>query len=401
MSSDLDDVLRASMRRHAEQAPTRVDLQRVHERADAIKRRRTLDAILAVAATVLITAGVGLLLHSVSTQHPTPPPAISGALPWIARTSLDVNAQPTGAIRVIARVNGSDQTLATVPSKLAQVLGWYGPESRTLVWSEGSESGLRERTLYSATFSADGTITQGAATLSIPGYPDLAPGVAFAVPGAGIALWVPTRAGDGLSPASLVTIAPDLGSATTIAVPAGNPAFATATEFGLADPNTYRLSIVNLAGTPRATLTTVCAPLAALVPNADGSAVAIGCRDGSTELLALPSLAVTRLPTLSEAADPGGILSLWWDPAGGLHAATTPVLQAGYADVRDWDLSGPAWDRSSADGVLTRTYPANAPTIRLQHRNFVDHWIVESTPEVDLGESVGNLAVAPATPATG
>jgi hypothetical protein len=401
MSSDLDDVLRASMRRHAEQAPTQVDLQRVHERADAIKRRRTLDAILAVAATVVVATGVGLLLHNVSTQDRTPPPTISGALPWIARTSLDVNAQPTGAIRVIARVNGSDQTMATVPSKLAQVLGWYGPERRTLVWSEGSESGLRERTLYSATFAADGTITREASALSVPGYSHLAPGVAFAVPGAGIALWIPTRAGDGLSPASLVAIAPDLGSATTVSVPAGNPAFATATELGLADPDTYRLSIVNLAGTPRATLTTVCAPSTALVPNADGSEVAIWCRDGSTELLALPSLAITRLPTLSEAADPGGILSLWWDPAGGLHASTTPVLQADYTDVHDWDLSGQAWVRSSKDGVLTRTYPANAPAIRLQHGNFVDHWIVESAPEVDLGESVGNLAVAPATPATG
>jgi len=43
--------------------------------------------------------------------------------------------------------------------------------------------------------------------------------------------------------------------------------------------------------------------------------------------------------------------------------------------------------------VPTAVLPADAPTIRLEHQDFVDRWVIESDPTIDLGPAAGTVAV--------
>jgi hypothetical protein len=64
--------------------------------------------------------------------------------------------------------------------------------------------------------------------------------------------------------------------------------------------------------------------------------------------------------------------------------------------VHSWDWNGTSW-APGQDGVLRRTYPQGSPSVRLVKENASPgnngRWIVESSPEVDLGPTAGELAV--------
>jgi hypothetical protein len=146
--------------------------------------------------------------------------------------------------------------------------------------------------------------------------------------------------------------------------------------------------------------TSACTPRVTEATNLQG-VVALGCSDGSVDLLTPADGNVTHLAPMPEAAEPGLMLGLWWDRIGGLHASTTPEARGDYSVVHDWSWTGKAWVRSSDDSVLTRVYPIGSPSVRLVKKNDLPgnlgRWIVESSPEVDLGPTDGALVVAPVT----
>jgi len=401
MSHDLDSALRDSLRRHAEDAPSIVDLDGVRGRAREIRRRRAVEVlaagIVAVAVVLGLGALVGTLRHDatpppVTTQSPTP-----GALPPLAFTRGDANAQPVGATQILLRV-GSADTLLTTPSAAVTLLGWYGPDRRTLVWGVQSSNGLRELTLYAVTVGEDGRATGSPQPLRIPGAAMLGAGRPFPVPGGPIQLWVPLTPGSPQSAAVLVTIAPDLARATTRPMPASQaPVAITEHHVAFVDADSH-VTVAALAARGVSALLPVatCARLTGEATSLDGSAMALGCGGGTVEQVRFDDRAVTHLAAVPETNQDVDPLNMWWDPSGGIHAATTPTMRADYTVVHSWDWTGTSW-APGPDGVLTRVYPQGGPSARLVRENASPgnpgRWIVESSPEVDLGPSDGSLAV--------
>ena len=402
MNHDLDDALRSTLRRHAEAAPTTVDTDAVRHRSRQLQRRRTLEVLGAGVVLVAVVLGLGALVGTLRHDASLPPatsesPAPGGSTLMAFTSSTDGNSP----VHIVVRRGATDTAVATPGKGGVTLLGWYGPEHRTLVWAVGI-TGFREGTLYAVTVDASGRPTGNAAPLRIPGWANLAPGVALATAGGPIQVWTPDTPSDARSAASLVTIGPDLASATSSPLPNGLvPITITADAIVLTPLDGGTVSIGRLSGNTVGPLTSTaaCPPRSMAQPDADATSVAFACPDGSVERLSLPGGAVTHLGVLPESVDPGGLLGLWWDPAAGLHASVTPVLNADYSVVHDYAWSGSAWVRSADDGVLTRIYPTGSPSIRLVKKNDlpgnIGRWIVESSPEVDLGQTNGSLVVAP------
>ena len=402
MSHDLDDALRSALRRHAEAAPTTVDTDAVRHRSRQLQRRRTLEVLGAGVVLVAVVLGLGALVGSLRHDASLPPattesPAPGGSTLLAFTSSTDGNSP----VHIVVRAGGADRTVETPAGGGVTLLGWYGPEHRTLVWAVGI-TGFREGTLYAVRVDASGRTTGRAEPLRIPGRANLAPGVALATAGGPIQMWTPDTPSDARSAASLVTIAPDLSSATSSPLPTGLvPITITANEIVLTSLDRGTVSIGRLSGSTVGALTSTsaCSPRSAAQPNIDASVVAFGCPDGSVDRMTLAGGAVTHLGVLPEGTDPGGLLGLWWDPAGGLNASVTPTLNADYSVVHDYSWSGTAWVRSVEEGVLTRIYPTGSARVRLVKKNDlpgnIGRWIVESSPEVDLGQTNGSLVVAP------
>jgi hypothetical protein len=423
MSHDLDDALRASMRRHAEDAPTSIDTDAIRLRAKGIQRRRTLESVAAVVVLLGVVLGLGALVGTLRNDA-TPPPAVTqtpvpGGSPLMAFTASKDGNSPLG---LVVRSGGTDTVVATTTmgsGESLQPVGWFGPEHRTLVWGR-STAPYREVTLYAVTLGADGRATDSPHPLRVPGLSNLGRGLVFTGAASGsLQLWVPANVEDKTSAVTLVTIADDLASGLERPMPNGLPAAAHPGIPGPLAPvaisDTYavlvgidsgRVGVTTLTADRPAepSATSACTPRLAVSANQAGDTVALGCVDGSVDLLTPADGNVRHLTPMPEAAEPGLLLGLWWDPSGGLHASTTPEARADYTVVHDWDWTGKAWVRSSDDGVLTRIYPVGSPSVRLVKKNDLPgnlgRWIVESNPEVDLGQTDGALVVAPVVAAT-
>jgi hypothetical protein len=406
MTHDLDDAIRASLRRNAEAAPTVVDLDGVRDRATAIGRRRVLEASLAVAATVVVALGGWVLVNGLSSNQTLPPPvnsptATSGpaALPWIAYTNFDANAQPAGATRIQLRINGTDRTVRTVAaSSNVTVIGWYGADHQTLVWGEGLPPNA-EQQLYSVTVSTDGTTLSQAAPLQLRGQ-SLTAGRPFVGSDGALRFWMPDTIGSATSAASVVTINDSLdGASTPWRVGPGGAAFVTSTAIGRVTGD-GKLFVSRSPSDTVGTLVPVCGSLRAASVNPDGGVVALGCSNAHAELVDLSTLRGTRIPDIPEVAEPGNLLGLWWSPDGRLHATTNPGT-ASQLTTDSWTLSGGAWARSQ-QGLVTRFFTPNAPTVRLERlttdgaaADNSGRLIVETDPSVDLGPAGSSVAVRP------
>jgi hypothetical protein len=409
MSHDLDSALRDSLRRHAESAPTALDTDGIRLRAKQIQRRRTLESVAAAFVLLGVVVGLGAVIGSLRTDA-TPPPVTSvtpapnpGNLPPLAFSNGDGNNPD----RLIVRVAGVE---TVVPNPAAgkgplTFVGWYGPDHRTLVLASGA-SGFREGTLYSVTVGADGRIAGSPQPLTIPGLPSLGAGIVYAVRGGPLQFWVPLALGNPKSPSTLVTIAPDLASGTSRSMPTGLTAVTVTSDHALfVSPGTSALSVASLVGSGTLTTepVTACARLTAAQTSLDGTRVALGCGDGTVDVLTLADRSVTRVAAVPEVTPDGGLLALWWDPSGGLHASTNPTGRADFTVVHSWDWTGTSWARG-LDGLLTRAYPLDSPSARFMKENAAPgnngRWIVESTPEVDLGPAGDTLALAPTAQAT-
>jgi hypothetical protein len=423
MSHDLDDALRSTLRRHAEDAPTSIDTDAIRLRAKGIQRRRTLESVAAVVVLLGVVLGLGALLGTVRNDA-TPPPTVTqspvpGGSPLMAFTASKDGNSP---LELVLRSGGTDTVVATTTMGSGTTLtpvGWYGPDHRTLVWGE-STSPYREVTLYAVTIGADGRATDSPHRLHVPGLSNLGRGLVVTGAASGsLQFWVPATIEDKTSAVTLVTIADDLASGLERPMPNGLPASAHPDVPGplapIAVTDTYAVLVgidsgrvgVSTLMADRATdpaATSACTPRLALSANRAADTVALGCVDGSVDLLTPADGNVRHLAPMPEAAEPGQLLGLWWDPSGGLHASTTSEARADYSVVHDWDWTGKAWVRSSDDGVLTRLYPVGSPSVRLVKKNDLPgnlgRWIVESDPEVDLGQTDGFLVVAPVTAPT-
>jgi hypothetical protein len=419
MSHDLDDALRGTLRRHAEDAPTSIDTDAIRLRARGIQRRRTLESVAAAVVLLGVVLGLGALVGTLRNDA-TPPPAVTqtpapGSGRLMAFTSSKDGNTPVG---IVVRSGGTD-TVVTAASDFnggLTLVGWYGPDHRTLVWGVAGD-GIRAATLYAVTIGADGRPADSPHPLRVPGLPVLGRGVAFPVAGADrpIQFWVPSDPSGMRGTSTLVTIAPDLASGLIRSMPNGLPASTnldapgplvpvaiTDAQAVLVGIDSGRVSVTTLMA-DHATdpaKTSACTPRLAEATSLQG-VIALGCVDGSVDLLTPDDGNVTHLGVMPEAADPGRILGLWWDPIGDLHASTTPVAQADYSVVHDWDWTEKAWTRAG-DDVLTRIYPVGSPSVRLVKANDlpgnIGRWIVESSPEVDLGQTGGALVVAPVIP---
>jgi hypothetical protein len=421
MSHDLDDALRTSLRRHAEDAPTSIDTDAIRLRARGIQQRHTLEAVAAAVVLLGLVLGLGALVGTLRNDA-TPPPAVTqtpvpGSGPLMAFTTSKDGNSP---VVLVVRAGGTDTVVATTTMGSGTTLtpvGWYGPGHRTLVWGE-STSPYREVTLYAVTLGADGRTSDSPHPLRVPGLANLGRGLAFPTPNGNIQFWMPANIEVPTTTVTLVTIADDLASGLERPMPNGLPATAHPDVPGPLAPVAISDSGAVLVGIPSGRVgvstlmadrvtepaaTSACTPRLSLAANQSGDTVALGCVDGSVDLLTPVDGTVRHLAAVPEGAEPGQLLALWWDPSGGLHASTTPEGRAGYTVVHDWDWTGKAWTRAG-DDVLTRIYPVGSPSVRLVKANDlpgnVGRWIVESSPEVDLGQTDGALVVAPVTAPT-
>lgn len=408
MTHDLDDAIRASLRRNAESAPTVVDLDGVRDRADAIRRRRLAEAALTAVAAVVIALGVGVLLHGTGTNQTLPPPVNSptatsgpGALPWIAYTNFDANAQPSGATRILVRINGSDHLVKAVPgSQNVTVLGWYGADHQALVWGEGVP-GYSLQVLYTSTVSTDGTVMSAPSPVDVRTQ-KLTPGRAFVGGDGALRFWMPDTLGSATSSGTVVTISESLdGASSPWKVGPGAAAFVTSSAVGRVTEDD-RLFVSRSPFDPTGTAVTVCGSLRGVAVSGDARTVALGCSNGHAELVDLTTLKATRIPDIPETADPDVLLGLRWDPTGSLYATTGTDLSVTGYHVHTWKLAGGTWVEEPGEGLLTRWYAAGTASLRLERlttdgasTDNVGRLIVETDPPVDLGPAGSSVAVRP------
>jgi hypothetical protein len=377
MTPDLDDAIRDSLRRHAETAPTTVDLGAVHARARALGRRRALEAVLAVATALVAVLGAGLLLRA-SATHQTPPPVGSasptvtqahGRLPWSAwwgQVDDSSTAEPGTTIWTDA-----GGTHAVYTGQNVMVVGWTGVGRRTLVWLVNPDLSANPQ-IYAQTFQPDGSNDGEPHRVVVPGTGALS-GTPFLGADGRLVL---VRSSEALTPTpfTVVRVAPDLGSATTQPLPAGVALFATARFVGLWTQNNTLLVVgPTSSGTwdwgPRCFY-------AQAVTSDSGETAAFTCRTGEVDVLDLATIArggtggVTRLT----APAPGVVvLSTWFDPTDGLHVFTTtsvsadgrPQAQVDPAGIATWDRSGEGWTPSGLPVARYRIYLSDGMAIRL------------------------------------
>lgn len=403
MSPDIDELLRTTMRRHAADAPTGIDLDAVRARSVAITRRRRYEALAAVVTTLVVLLGLGYAASQLRTEATPVEPVPSDGLPWIAFPTFDPNAPPQGVTSILIRSGGTQRSIPA-PGQGATVIGWYGPGARTLVYTAGiGSNGLRESTLMAVTVSEDGRQVGEPGELNIPGLGTVT-GRAYTVPGSGPVVWQPTAPNG--TKGRLVRVGADLTTADIVDLPPGQPLFVTASVIGLGSIENDRIQLASTStGAATGSFTTCEHPNYQVAVSYDGSHVALSCGDGSVQLVNLGGPVNPRLPVVPDAAGRGGFVGLWFDPAGGLHAATTPEMQPSYSVVNDFDYDGVSWNAAGSD-VLTRVFPATGIHVDLAYHAqkwaYTPHWVVTQPRDVDLGETTGSaIAFRPQRVATG
>jgi hypothetical protein len=406
VSTDLDDLLRTTMRRHADDAPTRVDLDAVRTRSHAITRRRRFEAATAVITTLVLLLGAGYAASRLRTEATPIEPVPSGSA-WTSFFRFDGNAAEQRFARLILHTAAGEKEIASA-FRSAEVVGWYGAEHRTLVFTEGTDVSVQSP-LMSITLAADGTVTAPAAPLRLPTYPSLS-GIAYPIT-TGFAVWHQTA--DNPRQGELVVVDDALTDAVVAPLPQGRAIFVTPTTVALGMPDRTTIELYEYTQ-GRSTSVAGCSPMVTSAVAPDGVHAAVACGDGSVVLVNLSSRTSFRTQAIpgGAAADPassdpsGAILSLWYDPAIGLHASMTPSAYAGFTDVRDYGWNGVGWD-AEGTGVLTRVFPEGSSPLRLERlaKDGVEHdnagrWIVERPHDVDLGYAIGTVAVRPAPTST-
>ncbi len=392
MSPDLDDLLRQSMRRNAEDAPRVVDTERVRTRAAALARRRRVETVGALVATLVLVLGAAFGLQVL--RQKAPEPVVPTGAPFTAFLRYDANAAPHGGVQVLVRENGTDVAVATAGPR-AQLIGWYGTDRRTLVYAAGDDTGLRESTIMALTIGDDGKSVGAAAPLRVPGFGTVV-GIGFAVPDGSLGLWRPTEPSG--PQGTFILVRADLVAADAQQITRGQPYVVTSANIVVIDRG-GNATVVALHSTSTHASTPLCAIPMIGAASLDGGVAAFMCSDGTVHLLDLATGTVTTTAPVPASTDPGGPLGLWYDPAGVVHVSVAPLMQAHYVDVVDWRLSGASWLRDGT-GVVTRTYPTGSSSLRLERlpkdAPFDEgRWIVESSPEVDLGYARGPVAVQP------
>ncbi len=402
MSPDIDELLRTTMRRHAADAPTGIDLDAVRARSVDITRRRRYEALAAAVTTLVVLLGLGYAASQLRTEATPVEPVPSDGLPWLAFPTFDPNGQPHGATSIVIR-SGLGLNAVAAPGTTATVIGWYGPGARTLVYTAGTDGGTRESTLMAVTVSEDGRQLGEPSELNIPGLGTVT-GRAYSVAGSGPVVWQSTAPNG--AKGRLVRVGADLTTADIVDLPSGEPLFVTSSLIGLGSIQNDRIQLASTStGQPTGSFTTCERPNYQVAVSYDGSHVALSCGDGSVQLVALGGPANPRLPVVPDAAGRGGFLGLWFDPAGGLHASTTPSMQSGYSVVNDFDYDGVSWNAAGSD-VLTRVFPATGVHVDLAYHAqkwaYTPHWVVTQPRDVDLGETTGSaIAFRPERAATG
>lgn len=393
MSPDIDELVRSTMRRHADDAPTRIDLDAVRTRSHQITVRRRLEAVTAVLTTLVVLLAAGFAASRLRTEATPIEPSPTGSA-WTAFFRFDQNGGTSGQSDLLVRTASGETQVATA-DRAAKVVGWYGADHRTLVYTEGNYTASIQSALKSVTFADDGRVTAGPAPLSVPGAQNLT-GVAFGLAD-GLAVWRTT--GTDPQAGELVRVDDALERAVTQPLPKGFPAAVTPAVVVVTDGSTNRTSIVGTDGKVQHTVT-LCETVARAVAP-DDVHVANGCADGHVDLLNLSTGKVFTTSAIPGGTDPGAILGLWYDPALGLHLSMTPAAQANFTDVRDFTWDGITWN-ADGTGVLTRVFPVGSSPIRLEHlvKDGVDsfnvgRWIVERPHDVDLGPATGTIAVRP------
>lgn len=389
---DIDDLVRSTMRRHAADAPTTIDLDGVRARSVAITRRRRYETLAAVVTTLVVLLGLGYAASQLRTQATPVEPVPSDGLPWVAFPTFDPNGQPNGSTSIVVRSGGAERSIPA-PANGATTLGWYGPGARTLVYTAGGDA-VRESRLLSATVSEDGRTISAPTELEIPGLGTVT-GRAYTVRGAGPVVWQPTKPNG--SQGRLVLVGADLTTADIVDLPPGQPLFVTSSVIGLGSSETTRIQLVSTStGEMTGSFDTCTRPNYQVAVSYDDSHVALSCGDGTVQLVNLGGPANPRLAAVPDAAGRGGFVGLWFDPAGGLHAATTPEMQPDYAVVNDYDYNGVSWDAAGND-VLTRVFPTPSSHVDLEYHAqkwaYTPHWVVKQPHELDLGETTGTAIV--------
>jgi hypothetical protein len=315
------------------------------------------------------------------TATPSASPSVA-TLPWIATVRSHDAAGQEGTEQVWVRIDGKEQLVDDTGNAATSVLGWYGPDHRTLVWEAGQDL-MR---LRAATFDADGSISTPAHDLEIPGVVSPLVGIALPVPDDGFVLWHQRASGktefDVYRVDQLLTVqssAPSAGGAIL---------FATSTAYAESQGNTIptkEILVTRGGTTTRVRLPQTCDGTLAGVPSLDGQQVALRCGDqatGSSNTVAL--LDLTTLKVVNTAL-PEGLLRLWWDPSGVLHAS---IPNAQPDPTIHWRLESGTWVPDGDTSAELRVFPSTGPSLRWNSPASVGAdgtWTAESDPEVDLG----------------
>ena len=406
MSPDLDDLLRQSMRRNAEDAPRVVDTERVHARAAALARRRRLASVGATVATIALGVALAVpALHAAApppvapspTSTPSPGPTYPPAPvtpAWTASLVAEPNtAPPTTSIEV--HVGGTVERLAQVDSSAVSLAGWTGSGRRTLVWG-ASQDYPGDQAIYSATLSPDGSVASPAAPLTAPDGTALT-GNPFVLSDGRLVVWDRTAVSNvGQVTGRLLRYSPDLRTATTQQLPPGDIIFATSRFVGLQDltKGSGHVSVVGTSGASATVDFPSCATLFRASVAPDEGAAALSCRSEEVDLVALDGDGVTGVGNgyLPLDTTPGPVLTTWWDTDGRLWASTEGSGTSVRTVRSTWtpDNGDSSWETGVEQDVVYREYVGSyAVALRATDGagavSTSGQWRTETVPSTDLG----------------
>jgi hypothetical protein len=407
MTTDLDDLLRQSMRRNAEDAPRALDTDRIHVRAATITRRRRLEAAGAVVAALAVVgaAAYGLTRPSGGAPEPvapSPSPTTSVSVPpapaspaWTASLAeIPGSTPPATAIQV--RVGGSVERLDQIDNSAASLAGWTGPDRRTLVWGS-SQDYPGDQALFSAEFSQDGSVVSPGAPLRAPDGTELI-GRAFVLADGSLVVWQRTAVRGQQVTGRLLRYSADLATATTQTLPPGDAIFATSQFVGLQDASSAnaKLTLVGTSGlrmTDDLALGSCATGFRAAVSPSERD-VAMWCGE-SIELISLSGDGATGIGWGGRPLDDAGnVIAAWWDRDGHLWASAGTADSTAVTTWRnDYDPLhglGSSWIKADGQDVVYRWY-VDGYSIALQGPGAIGtfttwgEWRTETDPRSDLG----------------
>jgi hypothetical protein len=425
MSPDLDDLLRQSMHRNAEDAPRAVNTERVHARAAAITRRRRLEAAGSVVATLaLVTAAAfGVAQQRTSAPEPvapSPTPSVSTSVPPAPTPSASASFPPapatapwTASVRdtpdstppseaIEVTIVGRTRQIYPGGNAATEIAGWTGPGRRTLVW--GATQDYRgDQGIFTATFAADGSLASGPTRLTAPDGSSLA-GRPVVLGDGRLVVWrlgtSPARHTQG----TLLRYSEDLSSATTQKLPEGDLVFGTPDVVGLQDAQfaPSELTLVPADGSAPSTITPAlgsCAIGYQASVNATGDVAALSCNSAQVDLLPITQAGRAGTVPLTTLADGAKVLATWFTPDGETRAST----RADDGTVSTWryerDRSGTSgrWVPTATQGVAFAAYIDGyaVELVATPNKNFRvgGTWRTGTDPSIDLGTGTGTASL--------